>query len=333
MNILVTGGAGYIGSHTVQALLEQGHKVVIYDDLMRGHVDALPEMSEQAQFVLGDIADKELVASVIQQEKVDAVVHFAAASLVGESMTHPSLYYNNNVAGTLALLDVLVQTGVKKIVFSSTAAVYGEPKTTPIAEDADLRPTNVYGRTKWMIEQMLADYSAAYGLNYVALRYFNAAGAMASGLMGEDHEPETHLIPLILKTALGQRKAIAIYGTDYPTPDGTCIRDYIHVCDLADAHVLALSHLLSGGTSRVYNLGSQQGFSVREIIAAAKEVTGIDFAVEEQARRAGDPAVLIASSEKICRELKWQPKHSDIYSIIQSAWEWHQSYPEGYGDD
>lgn len=333
MNILVTGGAGYIGSHTVQTLLRQGHQVVIYDDLMKGHVDALPEMNEGTAFVLGDIADKELVASVIKENTIDAVVHFAAASLVGESMTQPSLYYNNNVAGTLALLDVLVQTGVKKIVFSSTAAVYGEPKTIPITEDTALCPTNVYGRTKWMIEQMLADYSAAYGLKYVALRYFNAAGAMLDGLMGEDHEPETHLIPLILKTALGQRKTIAIYGTDYPTPDGTCIRDYIHVCDLADAHVLALNHLLSGGASRVYNLGSQQGFSVREIIATAKEVTGIDFAVEEQARRAGDPAVLIASSEKIRRELHWQPMHSDIQSIIRSAWEWHQSYPDGYGDD
>lgn len=333
MNILVTGGAGYIGSHTVQALLAKGHKVVIYDDLMKGHVDALPENNDQAKFVLGDIADRELVTSVIKEEKVEAVVHFAAASLVGESQRQPAFYYNNNVAGTLALVDVLIATGVKKLVFSSTAAVYGEPEIMPITEDAALCPTNVYGRTKWMIEQLLADYSAVYGLNYVALRYFNAAGAMEGGLIGEDHEPETHLIPLILQTALGQRPAIAIYGTDYPTPDGTCIRDYVHVCDLADAHVLALDHLLAGGTSRIYNLGSEQGYSVREIIAAAKKVTTLDFPVTEQARRSGDPAVLIASSRKISRELKWQPKHSAIVSIIRSAWEWHQSYPDGYGDD
>ncbi len=333
MNILVTGGAGYIGSHTVQALLAAGHKVVIYDDLMKGHVDALPESNDQAKFFLGDIADRDFVTSVIKEEKIDAVVHFAAASLVGESQTNPAFYYNNNVAGTLALVDVLIATGVKKLVFSSTAAVYGEPAVTPITEDMALQPTNVYGRTKLMIEQLLADYSAAYGLNYVALRYFNAAGAIESGLIGEDHEPETHLIPLILQTALGQRSAIAIYGTDYPTPDGTCIRDYVHVCDLADAHVLALKHLLAGGTSRIYNLGSEQGYSVREIIAAAKQVTGIDFAVQEQARRSGDPAVLIASSQKICDELKWQPKRSTLRSILSSAWEWHQSYPGGYGDD
>lgn len=333
MNILVTGGAGYIGSHTVQALLAEGHKVVVYDDLMKGHVDALPENNDKAKFFLGDIADREFVTSVIKEEKIDAVVHFAAASLVGESQTHPALYYNNNVAGTLALVDVLIATGVKKLVFSSTAAVYGEPDITPITEAAALHPTNVYGRTKLMIEQLLADYSAAYGLNYVALRYFNAAGAIASGLIGEDHEPETHLIPLILQTALGQRPAIAIYGTDYPTSDGTCIRDYVHVCDLADAHVLALKHLLAGGTSRVYNLGSEQGYSVREIIATAKQVTGIDFPVQEQARRSGDPAVLIASSKKIRNELQWQPKQSTITSIISSAWEWHQSYPDGYGDD
>lgn len=333
MNILVTGGAGYIGSHTVQALLADGHKVVIYDDLMKGHVGALPEQNDQAKFYLGDIADRDFVTSVIKDEKIDAVVHFAAASLVGESQTHPAFYYNNNVAGTLALVDVLRATGVKKLVFSSTAAVYGEPAVTPITEEAALHPTNVYGRTKLMIEQLLADYSAAYGLNYVALRYFNAAGAIDGGLIGEDHEPETHLIPLILQTALGQRPAIAIYGTDYPTPDGTCIRDYVHVCDLADAHVLALKHLLAGGTSRIYNLGSEQGYSVREIIAAAKKVTGIDFTVQEQARRSGDPAVLIASSKKICDELKWQPKHSSLTSILSSAWEWHQSYPDGYGDD
>lgn len=333
MNILVTGGAGYVGSHTVQALLPIADQVIVYDNLSTGHVDAVPGEAANVKFVLGDIADRSLLAAVLKEEKIDAVVHFAAASLVGESMTKPSRYYNNNVAGTLALLDTLVENNVKKIVFSSTAAVYGEPETTPIEETAKLDPTNVYGRTKLMIEKMLADYDRAYGLHYVALRYFNAAGALDSGLIGEDHDPETHLIPLILKTALGKRSSISIFGTDYPTSDGTCIRDYVHVSDLAAAHVLALNHLLGGGASKTYNLGSEQGFSVRQMIAAAKAVTGINFAVKEETRRAGDPAVLVASSRKIQEELGWQPQKSSIEAILASAWEWHQAYPDGYGDD
>ncbi|MDU2063386.1 MAG: UDP-glucose 4-epimerase GalE [Sporomusaceae bacterium] len=333
MNILVTGGAGYIGSHTVQALLADADKIVVYDSLVTGHVDAVPAEAEKVQFVLGDIADTELLESVLHEEKIDAVVHFAAASLVGESMKNPAYYYQNNVAGTLSLLNALVAAKVKKIVFSSTAAVYGEPEAVPILETAKQAPTNVYGRTKLVIEGMLADYEAAYGLKYAVLRYFNAAGALEGGFIGEDHATETHLIPLILKTALGQREAISVFGTDYPTPDGTCIRDYVHVTDLADAHVLALRHLLAGGASAVYNLGSEHGFSVKEIIAVAKEVTGVDFPVKEAARRAGDPAVLVASSAKIRAELGWQPQHSSVQEIVASAWEWHQAYPDGYGDE
>lgn len=327
MNILVTGGAGYIGSHVVELLVKSGHKPIVYDNLMKGHIDAV---SDDVQFVEGDIHDFTFLKHIMAEYEIDGVMHFAASSLVGESMTDPGQYYYNNVAGTMGILDAMRAVGVDYLVFSSTAAVYGEPKSVPITEEAETNPTNVYGRTKLMIEKMMVDYHNAYGLNYVALRYFNAAGASELGNIGEDHHPETHLIPLILQTALGKRDHIAIYGSDYPTEDGTCIRDYIHVMDLASAHVLAMEHLIKGGDSKSYNLGSQKGYSVREIIAAAKKVTGRDFNVLEEARREGDPAVLIASSEKIKKELNWQPEHSSIEDIIASAWRWHSGHPDGF---
>ncbi|MPM04432.1 UDP-glucose 4-epimerase [bioreactor metagenome] len=321
MRVLVTGGAGYIGSHTVHELVRENHQVVVYDNLSKGHESAVPA---GVKFVKGDIRDQELLAQVLKENSVEAVVHFAADSLVGESMQQPAKYYHNNVVATLALLDTMRECAVNKIVFSSTAAVYGEPEQWPITEDMPTCPTNVYGRTKLIIEGMLADFAMAYGLTYVSLRYFNAAGALAGGSIGEDHNPETHLVPLILKTALGQRKAISIYGTDYSTPDGTCIRDYIHVTDLAVAHVMALKHLVNGGACKVYNLGSQAGFSVREVIDKAKEITGVDFAVREDVRRAGDPAVLVASSARIRAELCWKPMWSQLDHIISSAWAWHR---------
>lgn len=329
MNVLVTGGAGYIGSHAVRELLAAGHKVVVYDSLVKGHRGAVPD---GVPFVKADIRNAAVLAETFEVFPVDAVMHFAAASEVGESMANPAKYYQDNVAATLALLDSLRQAKIRKIVFSSTAAVYGEPESCPIREDASLKPTNVYGRTKRIIEGMLADFAMAYGFSYVALRYFNAAGALPAGGVGEDHTPESHLIPLILKTALGQREAISVYGTDYPTPDGTCIRDYIHVTDLATAHVLAIEHLLAGGGPRTYNLGSQNGFSVREVINKAKQVTGVDFPVVETSRRAGDPAVLVASSAKFQADFPWQPRYSDLDTILRTAWDWHRSHPDGYGN-
>lgn len=327
MNILVTGGAGYIGSHTVYELVSEKHTIIVYDNLSKGHAGAVPN---GVQLVVGDIRDHKLLAQTLRENNIDAVVHFAADSLVGESMQHPSKYYHNNVIATLALLDTMRECGVDKIVFSSTAAVYGEPDSWPITEEMATVPTNVYGRTKLVIEGMLSDFSMAYGLKYVSLRYFNAAGALEVGAIGEDHNPETHLIPLLLKTALGQREAIDIYGTDYPTPDGTCIRDYIHVTDLADAHVLAVNHLINGGKSHIFNLGSETGFSVRQVIETAKKITGINFNVREITRRAGDPAVLVASSAKIRAVLGWRPLVSNIESIISSAWEWHKNNPDGF---
>jgi len=327
MKVMVTGGAGYIGSHTVYQLIEEGHEVIVYDNLSKGHKAAVPE---GIKFVEGDLRDRALLTETLQKHEIEAVVHFAADSLVGESMTQPAKYYHNNVVATLALLDTMRDCSVNKIVFSSTAAVYGEPESSPISEEMSTKPTSVYGRTKLVIEGILADFSMAYGLNYVSLRYFNAAGALAGGQIGEDHSPESHLIPLLLQTALGKRPSISIYGTDYDTKDGTCIRDYIHVTDLADAHVLALGHLAEGGLSRVYNLGSENGFSVREVIEETKLITGIDFKVEEAERRPGDPGVLVASAAKIRSELGWQPTRSDLATIISSAWQWHQSHPEGY---
>lgn len=327
MKILVTGGAGYIGSHVVEELQKSGFTPIVYDNLSTGHAAAVPE---DVQLVEGDIHDVTFTRHIMEQFNIDAVMHFAASSLVGESMENPAKYYFNNVEGSLHLLEAMRGAGVDRMVFSSTAAVYGEPEQVPINENSRLNPTNVYGRTKLMIEKMLADYDMAYEMRYVALRYFNAAGASLSGKIGEDHNPESHLIPLVLKTAQGVRSQVAVFGTDYPTADGTCVRDYIHVCDLAKAHVLALQHLMRGGASRVYNLGSENGFSVRQIIDSAKKVTGVDFTVVEESRRAGDPAVLIASSAKIRQELGWVPEHSSVQEVISTAWQWHQQHPHGY---
>ena len=313
----------------MRALLAAGHGVVVLDSLVRGHRQAVPPA---VPFVKADIRDAAVLAETFEVFPIDAVMHFAAASEVGESMVNPAKYYQDNVAGTLSLLESLRKAEIKKIVFSSTAAVYGEPEKCPIREDAALRPTNVYGRTKLIIEGMLADYAMAYGFSHVALRYFNAAGASPEGGIGEDHQPESHLIPLLLQTAMGKRESVSVFGADYPTPDGTCIRDYIHVTDLATAHVLAIEHLAAGGESRTYNLGSQTGFSVREVLAVAKKITGIDFPVVEAPRRAGDPAVLVASSEKFQADFGWRMHFSDLEVILRTAWSWHNTHPEGYGE-
>lgn len=327
MNILVTGGAGYIGSHTVRALLKAGFIPIILDNFSRGHRASIPEGVNAIEM---DIASPEVV-DVLKQYDIQGIMHFAAHSQVGESMVNPSIYYENNVVGSYKLIEAARKAGVNHFVFSSTAAVYGEPQVIPIEETADLIPTNVYGRTKLMIEDMLSDYSSIYGSTYVALRYFNAAGADESGLIGEDHTPETHLIPLVLEAALGKRSHITVFGTDYNTPDGTCIRDYIHVADLAAAHVLAMEYLLKGGASRVFNLGSGNGFSVKEIIETAKTVTGIDIPVVYGDRRAGDPSTLIASSAAIKDILGWNPTHSELSKIIDDAWKWHKTNPNGFG--
>lgn len=320
MNILVCGGAGYIGSHVVRQLRNKGNEVLVLDNLVNGHLSAIGD----TPFVEADIIDKGALQQAFRQYRIDAVMHFAAFSIVGESVTRPVLYYRNNVAGTLNLMETMLENGVNKLIFSSTAAVYGEPKELPIREDHDTKPTNPYGATKLAVEEMLKWFSQPYGLNYISLRYFNAAGADDSGDIGEDHNPETHLIPLVLKTALGVLPEVKIFGTDYPTPDGTCIRDYIHVNDLANAHILALQSLVSGGKSTVYNLGNGSGFSVREVIETAQKVTGKLIRVLETERRTGDPAVLVASAERIKQELGWQPQFKDIHQIISSAWHWHR---------
>ncbi|MFX3624776.1 MAG: UDP-glucose 4-epimerase GalE [Ectobacillus sp.] len=328
MSILVLGGAGYIGSHAVYQLIEQNYDVVVVDNLQTGHAEAI---HPQAKFYNGDARNKDFLRSVFQQEKIAAVIHFAANSLVGESMVNPIKYFDNNVYGTQVLLEVMNEFGVKHIVFSSTAATYGEPKQVPITEDMPTNPTNAYGETKLAMEKMMKWCDIAYGTKYVSLRYFNVAGARESGEIGEDHNPETHLIPVVLQAALGQREHITIFGEDYDTEDGTCIRDYIHVEDLIEAHILALRYLQNGGESNVFNLGYNQGFSVKEIVDAAREVTGHEIPVVIGERRAGDPSKLIASSEKIQKTLGWEPKRNSIHKIIKDAWNWHQNHPNGYG--
>ena len=329
MSILVCGGAGYIGSHTVHQLVEKGEDVVIVDNLQTGHMGAV---NPKAKFYKGDIREAEVLDRIFTENKIDAVVHFAANSLVGESMTNPLKYFNNNVYGMQVLLEAMVRHGIDKIVFSSTAATYGEPERIPIMEDDRTEPTNPYGQSKLIMEKMMKWVSLANGIRYVSLRYFNAAGAIEDGSIGEDHSPETHLIPLILQVPLGKRDHITVFGEDYPTPDGTCLRDYIHVLDLADAHVLAIDYLRRGGESNIFNLGNGQGFSVKEMIEAAREATGLDIKGEIGERRAGDPAQLIASSEKARKVLGWQPKFTDVKAVIGTAWKWHQQHPEGYRD-
>lgn len=327
MTVLVLGGAGYIGSHTVYALIEKGEDVVIIDNLETGHIEAV---HPKARFYQGDIRDRAFVDSVLDKEKIDAVIHFAANSLVGESMTNPLKYYDNNVNGTKVLLQSMVAHGLDKIVFSSTAATYGEPEKVPILETDKTEPTNAYGETKLSMEKMFKWTDRAHGLKYVSLRYFNACGAHVSGEIGEAHKPETHLIPLILQVPLGQREAISIYGDDYPTKDGTCIRDYIHVTDLAQAHILAVDYLMKGNESNIFNLGNGVGFTVNEVIETARKVTGHPIPAVTTPRRAGDPAQLIASSEKAQTVLGWKPEHADLEEIISTAWKWHSTHPNGY---
>jgi UDP-glucose 4-epimerase len=321
--ILVTGGAGYIGSHAVKALQAQGFQVIILDNLVYGHED-LAAVNLPAKLVVGDISDRNFLDRLFSTTKIEAVMHFAAFAYVGESVTDPAKYYWNNVVGTLTLLDAMRAHGIKNFVFSSTCATYGVPESIPISEDHPQRPINPYGAGKLTVERILQDYDVAYGLKSVIFRYFNAAGADPSGTLGEDHQPETHLIPLVLQAAAGKRAAVSIFGTDYDTPDGTCIRDYIHVTDLAQAHVLGLQHLLEHQTSQIFNLGNGSGFSVREVIDTAKAVTGKEVPFEECPRRAGDPDVLIGSSDKARQILGWEPKYADLTTIVTHAWNWHQ---------
>ena len=329
MSIVVLGGAGYIGSHAVYQLMDEGYDTVVVDNLQTGHKEAL---HPKAKFYQGDIREKDFLREVFEKENVDAVIHFAAYSLVGESMEKPLEYFRNNVFGTQVLLEVMNEFNVKHIVFSSTAATYGEQEQMPITEEMPTNPTNAYGETKLTMEKLMKWCDTAYGIKYVSLRYFNVAGARPTGEIGEDHHPETHLIPVVLQVAQGQRESISIFGEDYPTEDGTCIRDYIHVVDLIDAHILALKYLQNGGESNIFNLGSSQGFSVKEIVEAARTVTGHELPAKIAPKRAGDPSTLIASSEKARHILNWKPKRTSIQTIIEDAWNWHQAHPDGYGD-
>lgn len=326
MPTLITGGAGYIGSHTVKYFLKQNEEVIVVDNLQSGHKNSICIDN----FYHVDVRDKESLNEVFKKHKIDAVIHFAANSLVGESMEKPYEYYHNNVYGMMCLLDVMRRNNVNKIVFSSTAAVYGEPKNIPIIEEDETNPTNTYGETKLAMEKMMKWFEMAYDVKYVSLRYFNAAGAHESGTIGEAHNPETHLIPLILQVPLGKREKIFIFGDNYPTKDGTCIRDYIHVMDLASAHYLALQYLREGNKSNIFNLGSGSGYSVKEVIETARKVTGHAIPAEVRERRAGDPAVLVASSNKAKSILGWQPKFNSLDKIITDAWNWHWKNPNGY---
>ena len=327
MTILVLGGAGYIGSHTVYELIDNGEDVVIIDNLLTGHKEAV---HPKARFYQGDIRDREFLDKVFQKEKIDAVIHFAACSLVGESMKKPLKYYDNNLCGTKILLDSMVANGVDKIVFSSTAATYGAPEKVPILETDRTEPTNTYGETKLSMEKMFKWVGKAHGLRYVSLRYFNACGAHISGEIGEDHNPESHLIPLILQVPNGKREFISIFGDDYDTKDGTCVRDYIHVTDLAQAHILAVKYLQNGNESNIFNLGNGVGFTVKEVIDTARKVTSHPIPAKTTPRRAGDPAQLIASSEKARKILGWKPQHDSLEEIISTAWNWHKNHPNGF---
>ncbi|NNG66655.1 UDP-glucose 4-epimerase GalE [Caldanaerobacter subterraneus] len=329
MAILVCGGAGYIGSHAVYSLLKRNEEVVVVDNLATGHSESVLG----GELYIGDLRDEDFLDKVFSENDIEAVMHFAASSLVGESVENPFKYYENNVCGTLSLLKAMKKHGVKKIVFSSTAAVYGEPERIPIKEEDRTEPTNPYGETKLAIEKMLKWADAAYGIKYVALRYFNVAGALETGEIGEDHSPETHLIPIVLQVALGKRDKVMIYGDDYPTKDGTPIRDYIHVMDLVDAHILALEKLRKENKSEVYNLGNGEGFTVKEVIEVARKVTGHPIPAEVTGRRPGDPAVLVASSEKAMKDLGWRPKYASLEEIIESAWMWHKNHPNGFRRD
>jgi UDP-glucose 4-epimerase len=326
VNILVTGGAGYVGSHAARLLTREGHRVWIYDNVSRGHAAA----TQGLPLVRGDLSDRELLAHTMREHKIEAVMHFAAFALVGESVTDPDLYYENNVVGSLRLLQAMRDAGVAKIVFSSTTATYGEPEKSPIAETTPQHPINPYGFSKLAVEHLLDDFAAAYGIGFAALRYFNASGAAADGVIGEDHRPESHLIPIVLQVALGQRERITIFGDDYPTPDGTCIRDYIHVDDLASAHLKALTRLQPGKGLKM-NLGSGVGYSVQQVIEMCREVTGHAIPAVIGPRRPGDPPALVADSSLARRTLDWQCCYSDLRTIVTSAWNWHRSHPHGYG--
>ncbi|WP_173915561.1 UDP-glucose 4-epimerase GalE [Halobacillus sp. Marseille-Q1614] len=330
MTVLVCGGAGFIGSHAVAQLLDKNESVVVLDNLQKGHKKAI---LEGAKYYNGDLRDKDFLNKVFTENKLDSVIHFAADSLVGESVEEPLKYYDNNVYGAVCLLTAMAEHNVKRIVFSSTAAAYGEAERMPIQETDPTVPTNPYGETKLAIEKMLKWTEQAHGIEYVVLRYFNVAGADPEGRIGEDHRPETHLIPIILQVALGDREKVYIFGEDYETKDGTCVRDYIHVTDLVDAHLLAIYHLKEGKGSATYNLGNGEGFTVKEVVDAARRVTGRDIPAEAAPRRAGDPAQLVASSEKAIRDLGWKPKYSDLDTMIETAWNWFKKNPNGYEDE
>lgn len=319
--ILVVGGAGYIGSHTNKELNRRGYQTLIYDNLVYGHKESV----KWGKLEVGDLAEEEHLERIFQENPIDAVLHFAAYAYVGESVAKPAKYYKNNVCNTIQLLDIMRKYQVNHIIFSSTCATYGVPDKMPITEDMPQKPVNPYGATKWMVERILEDYRKAYGINYCCLRYFNAAGADPEGELGESHMPETHLIPLILDAASGKRESISIFGTDYPTKDGTCVRDYIHVSDLADAHIRALEYLIKGGESSCFNLGNGNGDSVQHVIEVAKQVTGRKIKVKEEKRRAGDPPILIGSAKKAAKVLGWEPKYAEIETIMEHAWRWHEN--------
>jgi UDP-glucose 4-epimerase len=327
MRVLVVGGAGYVGSFAVDELLAQGHEVIVLDSLVSGHSAAVPH---EAELVVADARDDEALGKLFASRRIDAAMHFGAYTVASESVLHPGRYFANNVGSAISLLNACVAYDVGLLVFSSSAAVYGTPDSVPITEDAPLRPINPYGESKAVVERLLPWYGAAHGLRYIALRYFNAAGA--AGDLGEDHRPETHLIPRVLQVAMGQMDALPIYGAEYPTADGTCVRDYVHVRDLARAHVLALEHLARGGESGALNLGTGRGFSNLEVVEVAREVTGHPIPVRWEPQRPGDPPVLVASAERAREVLGWQPRHTSLEEIVASAWEWHRSHPQGYPD-